>query len=74
MKLNIPKRFFTDTDWAYNHYNDLIKKYKDTWVAIYNKKVVSSCDDGYKALDIARKKTKIEKIPIVFVSKMSNVY
>lgn len=74
MNLNIPKRFYNDTDWALSHYNDLIKKYEDTWVAIYNKKVVSSSDDGYKARDIAKKKTKAEKIPIIFVSKMSHVY
>lgn len=74
MKLDIPKRFYTDEDWALKHYNKLIKKYEDTWVAVYNKKVVSSSDDGYKALDIARKKTKAELIPIIFVSKMSHVY
>lgn len=74
MKLNIPKRFYDDTDWALRHYNDLVKRYEDNWVAIYNKRVVSSSDDGYKALDLAKKKTKAEKIPIIFVSKMSHVY
>lgn len=74
MKLDIPKRFYDDRDWALRHYNDLIKKYEDTWVAIFNRKIVSSSDDGYKALDLARKKTKTEKIPIIFVSKMSHVY
>lgn len=74
MKLDIPKRFYTDRDWAWRHFNDLIKKYEDNWVAIYNKKVVASSDDGYKALEIAKGKTKADKIPVVFVSKMSHVY
>lgn len=74
MRINIPKRFYDDRDWALNHYNALVKRYEDTWVAIYNKRVVSSSDDGYKALDIAKKKTNVENIPIIFVSKMSHVY
>lgn len=74
MKLDIPKRFYSDIDWAFRHYNNLVNKYEDTWVAIYNKKVVSSSDDGYKARDIAKKKTKAEKIPIIFISKMSRIY
>lgn len=74
MKLNIPKRFYTDRDWALRHFNNLIKRYEDTWIAIYNKKVVASSDDGYKALEIAKEKTKVDKIPVIFVSKMSHVY
>lgn len=74
MKLAIPKRFYEDEDWAYKNYADLVKKYGDRWVAIYNKKIVSSSNDGYKALDRARKITKDDKIPIVFVEKMPHVY
>lgn len=74
MKLDLPKRFYSDRDWALKHHNELIGKYEDSWVAIFNRKVVASSDDVYEALDIAKKKTRISEIPVVYISKMSNVY
>ena len=74
MRLNIPKRFYKDREWAYKNYNDLIKKYGDRWVAVYNKEVVASSDDVYEALGKARKVTHIDMIPVVFIEKMAYVY
>lgn len=39
--LKISKEFWSDADWAKEHYGELQKKYRNVWVAIVGKKVVS---------------------------------
>jgi len=37
----VSKEFWEDADWAKEHYGELQKRYKNMWVAIVGKKVVS---------------------------------
>lgn len=74
INLKIPKRFYNDRDWAFKNYNSLYKKYGERWIAIYKRKVVASSDDGFRSLTIARKKTGVEMIPIVFMDNMHRIY
>jgi hypothetical protein len=36
-----PKEFWEDKDWTMEHYGELQKRYKDKWIAIDGKRVVS---------------------------------
>ncbi|MFQ6062938.1 MAG: DUF5678 domain-containing protein [Methanosarcinales archaeon] len=64
-----PKEYFENIDWAYEHHLELQRKYKEQWVAIYNKKVVSHGTDLGKVRKEAIEKTnkKDEEIPCIFV-------
>lgn len=71
---SIPKKFWDDREWAYEHYSDLIKKYPDKWIAVLDKKVVAVSDGSGKILEKARAKTKKKYIPIIFIEGGVNVY
>jgi hypothetical protein len=71
---SIPKDFWEDREWAYEHYQELAKKYPNKWVAIMKKKVVAVSDGSGKILEEARAKTKREYIPIIFIEGGINVY
>ena len=39
--LQVSKEFWDDAEWARKHYIELQKRYKNVWVAVVGKKVVS---------------------------------
>lgn len=69
-----PKRFWEDDEWAEEHYDELVRKYPQKWVAVVHKKVVSVGDSPTKVREEARKKTGAEHIPITFVERGIVVY
>lgn len=73
-KYKLPKRFWEDSRWAHEHFGELQKKYLEKWVAIVNKKVAGVGEDGDIARRIARRKTGIKEIPVVFVESGQNIY
>ena len=72
--MEISKRYWQDNDWAYHHYSELQKKYLEKWVAIVNKKVVSSGLSPKKVMKIAKKKTGAKKFPVIYVESGANFY
>ena len=70
----IPKRFWEDEEWAYEKYEELLKRYPNKWVAIVNKTVVAVSDGSGSIFEEARAKTGEEHIPIVFLEDGSHVY
>jgi len=70
----IPKEFWDDQEWGIEHHSDLVKKYKNRWVAIVNKRVVSAGKDLGRVEEEARKKTTKKHIPVVFVESGSHIY
>jgi hypothetical protein len=42
----IPDHFWEDSKWFFEHGDEIIHRYTDQWVAIYNKEVVAVYKDG----------------------------
>ena len=70
----IPKRYWEDDAWADEHYEELVKKFPQKWVAVVNKKVVSVGDSPTRVREEATKKTGVEHIPLTFVEQSIVVY
>ena len=70
----MPKKFWIVQEWGFNHHTELLKKYRDRWIAIDNKKVVASGLDLAKVQELALKKTGKKYIPVMFVESGSNIY
>lgn len=71
---DIPKKFWDDREWAYEHYSDLIKKYPNKWIAVMDREVVAVSDGSGNILEEAKAKTQKKYIPIIFVEGGINVY
>jgi hypothetical protein len=72
--MSISKNYWQDNDWAYNHYSELQKRYLEKWVAIVNKKVVSSGLSPKKVIADAKRKTKVNRFPVIYVESGANFY
>lgn len=71
----IPKRFWQDEKWAFDHYPDLLKRYEDRWVAVVNRRVVAASKSSVKAEEQAKAKTgRQSPIAVVFVESGWHVY
>jgi len=70
----MPKEFWTDQEWGFKHHTELLKRYRDKWIAIVNKKVIASGSDLAKVEKLAQKKTRKKYIPVMFVESGSHIY
>ncbi|MCG2826720.1 MAG: DUF5678 domain-containing protein [Thermoplasmatales archaeon] len=68
------KSFWKDLNWARKHHTELLKKYRNLWVAVVNKKVVSAGDNLEKVEDIAKAKTGKKNIATMFVDGGEHIY
>ena len=69
-----PKEFWDDEDWAYDNYNNLVRKYPNQWVAVVDKQVVAAGKNGTEVIETTRKKTGRKEFPVIFVEKGIRVY
>ena len=69
----MPKEFWKDREWGFEHYQKLVKEYPDQWVAIVDKQVVSAGSLG-EVEENARSKTGKEHIPVIFIESGSHIY
>lgn len=70
----IPKSFWEDFDWGLDHLSEWMPKHPDQWVAVVNKKIVSSANDIETARSDAREKTGQTHIPVLFIEGKIHVY
>ena len=71
----IPKRYWQDQQWAFDHYPELVKRYEDRWVAVVNRRVVAASKSSVKAEEQAKAKTgRQSPIAVVFVETGRHVY
>jgi len=70
----ISKEFWADDEWAEEHYMGLQDRYKDEWVAVVNKKVVSHGKSMGKVEEEAMIKTGKKEISLTFVECGNHVY
>jgi hypothetical protein len=72
--MKVKDRFLEDLDWAELHHSELLKKYREQWVAIYNREVVAHGVSIAQIKEEARRKTGRQHIPVYFVDSPSNIY
>jgi len=70
----ISKEFWDDQQWGFQHHTELLEKYKDVWVAISNKKVVSAGKDLSEVKKKAKEKTGKDEITVMFVECGAHIY
>jgi len=75
-KIKVPREFWDDAEWAEKHYSELQRKFSDKWIAVVNKKVVSSGTNIRRVEEEAEKITKKSRnqIPVLFVECGAHVY
>lgn len=70
----ISKEFWEDQLWGFQHHTDLLKEFKDKWVAISNKKVISSGINLEIVEEEAKRLTKKKEVPVMFVECGAHLY
>lgn len=69
-----PKEYWENSEWAYEHMNEISEKYPNQWVVIYDKKVVAASTSGSEAEHIATEKVGNQEFVILFAEKGIRVY
>ena len=70
----VTKEFWEDLLWGEKNHTHFLRQYKDQWIAIVNKKVVSSGEDLGKVEKEAKQKTGRKEIPVFFVECGAHIY
>ncbi|MBI2507784.1 hypothetical protein HYV89_02415 [Candidatus Woesearchaeota archaeon] len=60
--------------WGENHNTEFLKKYRDQWIAIENKKVIASGNNLEKVEKEAKQKTGKEWVPVIFIQGGEHIY
>ena len=68
------KHFWPDLRWAREHHSDLLERYRDQWIAVYNKKVIAHGESGEHVEREAKKKAGNNSFPLYYVDSGSNIY
>lgn len=68
------KHYWEDLNWARTHHTELLARYQDEWVAIFEKQVVAHGPNGERVERLAKKKLGDKPFPIYFVDSASNIY
>ncbi len=69
-----PKEFWEDKDWAMDHYGELQKRYKDKWIAIDGKRVVSHGETRGEVKKHAMKITGKKYAVLIYVEGGAAIY
>ncbi len=68
------KEFWEDIRWGEENYAELQKQFKDKWVAIVGKKVVSYGENRGEVKKNAMKLTGKKIIPLIYVESGAAIY
>ena len=74
MPTTISKEFWDDQQWGFQHHTELLPRYKDNWIAISGKKVISFGTNPEKVKEEAKKITHKQEIPVMFVECGAHIY
>jgi hypothetical protein len=69
-----PKEFWEDKEWAIAHYGELQKHYRDKWIAIDGKKVVSYGEARGEVKKHAMEKTGKNYVILIYVEGGAAIY
>lgn len=70
----VSKEFWDDLKWGRAHYAELQKRFKDQWVAIVDKQVVSYGKNLRKVEEEARKLTGRKEVYTTYVESGAAIY
>ncbi len=70
------RRYWEDLKWARDHHSELLVRYRNQWVAIYQEQVVAYGTSGNAVEREAERKTgrPETEIPVYYVDSGSNIY
>ena len=68
------REFWEDLHWGERHHTELLRSYRDQWVAILNKKVVAAGENLAQVEKEAKEKTGNDMVPVVFVDCGEHIY
>lgn len=71
---SMPKSYWEDRNWAYEHINELAIKYPNQWVAIFQKRVVATGESSVEVEKLAEKRSGRADNPLIFVEKGCHIY
>ena len=71
--ISLPERFWQDKEWAFAHYSELLRMYKNMWIAVLNKNIIAASPNIGKVEEIKVKKGR-KHIPVIFLDDGSHVY
>ena len=74
MAIMEPKEFWEDKRWARENYGELQKQYKDKWIAVIDKKVVSYGSNRGEVKEQAKKLTGRKYIPLMYIESGAAIY
>ena len=69
-----PKNFWEDDAWAIKHYQEIVQKHPECWVAIVDKKVVATGKTWAEARNLALEKTDRDEFPIYYTEAKRYIY
>lgn len=69
----VSKEFWDDQQWGFHNHARLLDKFKDKWIAIYDKKVICSGLNLGKVEEEAKRMIK-KPTPVMFVECSAHFY
>lgn len=72
--IKMPKQYWEDLTWARKHHTELLRKYRNQWVAIFGKKIISAGNNLGDVRKKAKLKSKKNIIPVMFVDGGEHIY
>jgi hypothetical protein len=72
----VKEKFWEDQEWGFKHYSELVDNYRDMWIAIVDKKIVSHGRDLRKVEEEAARKTGKDKeeIAVMYVESGTQIF
>ncbi len=67
-------RFFEDSHWVNENINELVKKYPDQWIAVYDKEIVAVDENLAEVEKVAAKKEINGQCVYSFIEGYSRFY
>ncbi len=71
--ISLPGRFWEDKEWIFAHYSELLRTYKNMWIAVLSKKIIAASPNLGKVEEL-KAKTGKEHIPVIFLEDGSHVH
>jgi hypothetical protein len=65
-----PQEYWDDSEWANEHFADIVQQYPDLWVAIVDKHVVAAGKVIAEVQRCAEERTQRKHFPIIFAEKI----
>jgi hypothetical protein len=70
----VPKRYFEDEKWLFEHENELAEQYPDHWIAVVNREVVAVGKNLAEVEKSAGEKTGEREFPVWLVTPTRKFY